>query len=612
MTQSSRTTLIVLCIGIAVGGGGMYLLYGTVASNESIEIAHTTVGSETSGLTPRIDDPSTQESYLPTSSDYQSAKSLKDPTLHQNSFERSLAIYSYVKSLSVDQITNALYTTTSEGQELSHRVKYELQTALVEKLAIVDPTTAVEFLIERQVTRNDPALMSMIRSLFTDLASSDLKKAIILANTLDAHVKSNAISSIYATQIGETLATYRQIAKELGDATIAVEFYLNSLEEQQFDDPQSTWDEVQTLLKSIDFIPSQALFNIAQQWYEKDGLSVIDEISTSSMNKNFTRGIMHHIFEQEADENPEYALQSAMKLPVDDRYSGIREIVARSWARSEPQAAYQAVSNIKHSGLRENLQLHVVNRWVQTEPRYVLNNLEIFPPNISEYATDEAIQAIARTSPKEAAELTLEHVHSPWNSSAVSYVMEEWVEQDEEGAINWVYNGTLNERTAYEWVDALTSNLVYSDPRRAFNLAVRQEIPAGGGFGGMYEIGLEVEVINQIARQNIDLAVELLPNVRKGKTRLRAYKSLGDRHIDQGDSKKAFDIGLQLPLSDQEEYFRSISTTWARVDPAGLLIGLKDFPTGKVRSSVALRMSSRRYRDNFTDDQLEVLQQYVD
>lgn len=612
MTQSSRTTLILFCIGIALGGGGMYLFYVTVASNESIEIAHTTVDPATNGLTPRSDFPFTHETYLPSSSDYHSANSLEDSTLHHNSFERSLAIYSYVESLSVDQITNALHTTTSEGQELSHRVKYELQTALVEKLVIVDPTAALEFLTEKLVTRNDTALMSMIRSLFTDLAQSDLKRAINIAKTLTTDVKSNAISGIFATQIGESLATYRQIAKELGDTSRGVEFYLDSLGTQQFDDPQSTWNEVETLLKSKDFITSRALFNIAQQWYEKDGLSMIDEISATSINKNFKLGIMHHIFEQEAKENPKYAFQSAMKLPVDDRYTGIREIVARSWARSDPQVAYHAVSNIKHSGLRENLQLHVVYRWAQTEPRYVLDNLEIFPPNITEYATDEAIQVIARTSPKEAAELTLEHVHSPWSSSAVSYVMEEWVEQDVDGAINWVYNGTLNEHSSYEWVDALTSNLVYSDPRRAFNFAVRQKIPEGGGFLGMYEIGLEVGVINQIARQNIDLAVELLPKVREGKTRLSAYKSIGDRHINQGDSNKAFDLGRQLPHSDQMEYFRSISWTWARVDPHGLVESIEDFPTAKIRTNVASRLlSSSSYRENFTDAQLQSLKQYL-
>lgn len=612
MTRSTITALILLCLGIALGSGGMYLFHVTIVSDETLEVVQTTVELETIGSITSGRHPLTRDTFLRSSNDYQSAKSLEDPTLHQNSFARSLAVYTYVDGLSEDQITSALETTTSEEQELSQRVRYEFQTALVEKLVIFNPTAALEFLIEHQVTRNDRTFLSSIESLFTDLASSDLKSAIILAKTLEADIKSNAISGIFATQVGESLATHQRIAKGLGDARQGDAFYLNSLGTQQFDDPQSTWNEVVILLRSKDFIPSRALINIAQQWYENDGLSMIDEISATSFNKNFERGIMHHIFEQEAEKSPEYAFQSAMKLPVDDRYTGIQEMVVSTWAKSDPQAAYEAVNSVKHSGQRRNLQLHVISRWARSKPRFVLENLEIFPPHIQEDATEAAIKFIARTSPREAAELTLKHVHSPWNSTLVSDVMDEWTEQDLETAINWVYNGPLNESVSYEWVDALTSHLVYSDPRRAFDLAVRQKIPEGGGFGGMYEIGLEVEVISQIARQNIDLAVELLPKVREGKTRLSAYKSIGNRHIGQGDSKQAFDLGLLLPFADQLEYFQSLSRTWARVDPHGLVESIEGFPTAKIRTNVASGLLSSGWsRRNFTDAQLESLKQYV-
>ena len=612
MTHSTRISLILLFIGIALGGGCMYLLHITVASNESTALPETTIELKKSGLTSRDAKPTTRETHLPSFRDYQSVKSLEDATLHYNSFARNLAIYSYVSGLSKEQITNELYATTSEGQELSHRVIAELQLALLEKLAIEDPPTTVEFLVELQDTRNDQAFMFMIQGLFADLASSDLESTISAANTLNVDAKRNAISGIFATLIGESLGTHLQIAKDLGDHTRGEDFYLASFATEHIADPRAVWNEVATLYKPSNTIHVKALSHIAQQWYEQVGLSVIEEILASSLSANSKPWYIQKIYERVMKDNPEQAFETAMKLPNNDRYNGIRTIIINSWAQSNPRAAYEAVSDLRHSGQREQLQRFAVSQWTRTEPRYVLENLEIFPPNIKQEATDDAIKVIARTSPKRAAELTLEHVHSPWNSSAVSYVMEEWVEQDVDGAINWVFDGPLHESISSEWVDELTSNLVYSNPRRAFDLAVRHRIPEGSGFGGMYEIGLELGVINQIARQNIDLAVELLPKVREGKTRLSAYKSIGDRHIDHGDSKKAFELGLLLPLSDQLEYFRSISSTWARVDPAGLLSTLKDFPTGEIRSSVASRMSSSWYRDNFTVDQLEVLQQYID
>lgn len=430
-----------------------------------------------------------------------------------------------------------------------------------------------------------------------------------VANTLNADTKRNAISGIFATQVGESLATLRRIAKELGDDTRGVDLYLASLANEHIADPRTIWKEVVPLYKPNNTIHVQALLHIVQQWYAQDGLRVVEEISATSLNENSKPWYIQKIYERVMKDNPHQAFKSAMKLPNDDRYNGIRTIIVNSWAKANPRAAYQAVSDISHSGQRKLLQGFVVTEWASTEPRYVVENLEMFPPNIKEDTAEVAIQFLARTSPKDAAELALEHVHSPWNSSAVSYVIEEWVEQDEEGAINWVFNGPLNESNSYEWVDALTSNLVYSNPRRVFDLALQHQLPKGGGVGGMYETGLEVGVINHIALQNIDLAVELLPKVREGETRTKAYISVGTNHIHKGDSTKAFDLGLQLPNADQLKYFQSVSATWARVDPAGLLSALKDFPTPKIRSSVASRLSSSWHRENFSDAQLQSLKQ---
>lgn len=168
MTRSTITALILLCMGIALGGGGMYLLYVTIVSNKADEIAYTSVELETSGLTSSSDYPLTYETHLPSFSDDLPVKSLEDPTLHHNAFEHSLAIYSYVSGLSEDQITRELYATTSEELEQSHCVRTELQLALLEKLALENPVATAELLVELQDTRNDLAFMSMIQEVFKD------------------------------------------------------------------------------------------------------------------------------------------------------------------------------------------------------------------------------------------------------------------------------------------------------------------------------------------------------------------------------------------------------------------------------------------------------------
>ena len=49
----------------------------------------------------------------------------------------------------------------------------------------------------------------------------------------------------------------------------------------------------------------------------------------------------------------------------------------------------------------------------------------------------------------------------------------------------------MSEENRYNWARALTSNLVISDPRRAFDFAVKQQIPEDTNFKGE---GLEARV----------------------------------------------------------------------------------------------------------------------
>ena len=448
--------------------------------------------------------------------------------------------------------------------------------------------------------------------MFSDWASKDLKSAINVAKTLDFDAKSNALTGILAAQIDKPLKTHQQIAKELGDEKRAVDSYVESLATRRIDDAKVIWDEIITLIDSNNYRHSRVLLNITRQWYVQDGLSILDEINESSLDTNLKSGSIRQTLQLAAKENPEQAFQYALNVPSQDRFFQPLRSVVSTWSMSDPQAAYQAVSNIEKSGQREQLQRTVASTWARNEPRHVLENLENFPPNIQGYARMDAILAVALTSAKEAAELALEHGDDERVRGLLpSQVMREWVSQDIESAVNWVFNGPVSADKRYDWVSALSSALVPSDPRRAFDLALKQKIPEDGGSMGMYATGIEAGVIRQIAYLDLELAVELLPQVREGRTRTSAYESLATIYINNGDTKTAFNLGLELPDADQTEYFQNISNTWVRVDPAGFVETLKDFPTEEIRSNIASTLTQSWYRDNFTEDQIEVLKQFL-
>ena len=631
MKRSLSLTFALFFGGVVFGGGGAYLVSLNLSTNGSSETEPTVANPKAENLLSPDKSQSNQESSLQRSNKNQIRAMLENPTLHSNSFERRHTIYSYVAGLSEQELSIELQKYSSGSLELSYRVQDELQTALVKRLAIVNPEAALNFAI----THREPALDSrwsgqgswyswsqpsgetevpllpLVQSVFTDWALSDLDGAISKAKTLNLDVRNNALAGIFNAQSGQSLATHRRIGKELGAEEFALDLFLNSLTTEQVEDPKAVWHEVVKLIDTNNFNHSIALDSIAQQWYQQDGFSVLDEISASKLDENLKTRTISHLLNLASEENPEQAFQYALTIPSEGFYSGPLNGVVSTWSASDPEAAYQAVSNIEKSGQREQARHNIVSIWAVNEPRYILENIDRFPPSLQTSARQQAIGTIASTSPKEAAELALEQGSGAFESYLPSEVMRFWIEQDVEAAVNWVYNGPVAEEKQYNWVRALTSNLANSDPRRAFDLALKQAIPKGGSFMGMNQTGLEADVIGQLAYQNLELATELLSKVREGNTKSNAFSSVGGRYIDQGDSKKAFDLGLQLPDKQQAQYFQSISYSWARIDPEGFVESIENIPTAELRSSLARSMMSQWARRNFTNEQLAVLKEYL-
>lgn len=630
MKKSLITSILFLSSGIVIGSGGMYLVHISNTANDTSAVAD-------NGIANRANQPPLGDDYelIGESNEHivineESVASIEDPSLHKDAFQRRLAIYTHVAGLSVPELTSELEEISTGTQKYSHHVRDELQAALVERLVIIKPETAVRFAVAQKVpepdwitqrygspyplTEDEPPDMPVLRSVFSDWALSDLKSAIRGAKSLGTDAKSNALEGILASQAGQSLTTHRQIARELGDEERGVDFYVQAFSIGQIEDPEAAWDEVTALLEPDNYRRSQPLLNIASEWFKQDGFNVLEEINQSAVDTNIKTGVIQQLLWQAAEDNPEQAFQFALKMPSEGGYNLSLTRVVMTWSESDPQAALQAVNNIEQSGLREQLQYIPARSWTRKEPRYVLENLDLFPTSHQDNVRRDAIRSIARDSPKEAAELVLEMTEDMMVGSIANDIIRAWVEQDVEAAVNWVYNGPGSEESQSSWVSALAVSLVNSDPRRAFDLAIKQELPEGSSFIGMGSYqppGLEAEVIRQIARQDLDLAVELLPRVRDGITKTAAYSSVGDRYIDEGQASKALELGLKLTNEDQLKYFEGIANLWARIDPAGLVESIEQFPSEKIRSSIASVLSNRWIRENFTEEQFDTLKQYL-
>lgn len=563
------------------------------------------------------------------SSNSQSRFAINNPSFEKDSFHRKLTIYSYVAGLSELQVAEELQRSVNLQAELSRRVLMEIQIALIERLATLNASSAMEFVTEQKdlgrdfVTLNSwgvqlsdsrgitTSSMRFVESVFKEWALRDRVSAIQNAKSLKADVKKNALAGILSSLTGEPLLTYRGIANELGDEETGLDFYVSSFSTKRVDDVKAVWEEIATLIEPYNNNHLEAMANVMKQWFEQDGVSVLDQVRASAMHEDVKDSAISSLLWMAAEENPHQAFQYAQNMPNQGMYSLPLSTVVSVWAESDPQAAYQAATGVEQSGRRESLQRQVVSVWAVKEPFYFLENSESFPPQIRDLGSASALESIARTSPQEAAEIAYKQIEGSFGalSYVPSQILRHWINQDAEAAIQWVVNGPVSEEKRQTWVSALTMNLVYTDPRRAFDIALAQ--PIAENTEGMYTPALEGPIIGQIVMQDFDLAVELLPKVREGSSRSQAYTSVGNKYINLGQSSKAVDLGLKLSADEQAEYFQSIAFTWASTDANGFVESFKNIPTNEIRSNIAKTLTSQWMKDNFTEAQLEVLKSYL-
>ncbi len=632
MKKTVAIPLILLTSGILLGGGGTYFVHLATSTNGGSDPSQSDHAQQTGGasssMDTEIDDLQDTASVAATDS----SGALENPSLHKIAFQRKLAVYSYVAGLSEPQISAELDRTLDSESTLSPLVVTELQTALIERLALLNPVAALEHSIDINdlgadfVIRNpldnqsyssistENERMPFVQSVFKDWALSDLDDAVENAKSLSEEARMNALAGILTTLSGEPLTKHRDIAKALGDEDQGIDAYVMSFRTATVADPKSKWTELLRLVKPDHRFKTQILGNVAEQWYEKEGLRILDQINATSLDENRKRHLVSRVLGLAATNNPQEAFQYAQTLPTERGYSSSLYTVVNVWAESDPQAAYQAVTRVEQSRERERLQGRVVETWASNEPYYYLENSDKFPSHTREMGISSALETIAQTSPQEAAELALEQKEEGFMSSLSfvlpGVVLDHWVEQDVEAAVNWVLNGPIPDEKRYSWVRALATNLVYSDPRRAFEIALKQPKPEGGIES--FLPGIEAEIFDQIIYHDLDLAIELLPKVPEGTSRIAAYSSLGSEYIEQGDSKKAINLGLQLPTEEQASYFEGLIFTWTRIDPSGLVESIKELPTPELRSSLAQQLTTPWRKDDFTDAQLEELKQYID
>ncbi|MDE0645499.1 MAG: hypothetical protein OXH84_04580 [Gammaproteobacteria bacterium] len=345
-------------------------------------------------------------------------------------------------------------------------------------------------------------------------------------------------------------------------------------------DFQSAWealiqDEVP------DSVQIKELLTIAEKWIETNGLIGIDRIKDGIPNPDVKELVLVSLLYKSAQNDSSTAFDYVLSL-VGGNDTYIAVSFFELWARVAPQETLDAVSNIKDEELRSQILTSISEILATLDPHSALAKVETLPRELQEQARYEALVNLAHNEPREVLPL-LSTIENPLTRRSVTFtVVNSWAGTEPLVALDWVLRDSWVEdpEIRESLVGTVLLRLSSSDPELAMTKALEQPM-------GENQLGIELGLIETYAYHGIDTALNLLPRVREGQTRLRAYQIVGNVMLESNNVKQAYELGSDLSEAQRTQYERNITARWANSDPDSVQEFINELSSDELKSHAA-------------------------
>lgn len=605
LARFSTVVALAFLLGVAISSTVYWLLMDTGNLNQLDDVAPVTSPSNQSPIH-RGQDSST---LLANSSEElaSNVQDLRDLTGIKSQFERDIALRSYLAKLDEAQVSDLL----TQSQDASwDEVSRELMT-VVQRLADLNPKLALSRALAMDPRGGGRSLVPIV---FREWAHANLDEAIEHAKTMEGWEKTQAFSTIVHERTDLSEDTLLAMGRDFGLEQVVRGVIVNRKIEEAIEDPERAWNDL-VIVYQNDFDYGWRISRVAWAWVETSGLGVLDQVQGSLTNEDTRRSVVHDILVNTAKSDPAGAFKYALTVENDYKNSIIRS-VSRIWARSDPRAALSAASEIAKESARVVAEETVVSTWAENDPQKVLQSIEALPEHLREAALTNALRSYARSAPEEAAQMIAAMESGTMKSSGARTVVSTWAYQNHSAALEWILNEPGIEEIRTDLVRLMIYILAQSDSQLAFDVALVQPIENEGSGMGMFGydegVGMEAGVISSIVYSDMDKALELLPQVREGITRLVAFQSIASALLSGGEVDRAFGVVRQVPDSDREKFEMVLASTWAGLDPVGMLNSMDRMTSNKTRSRAAMMLiASNSFEKELTNEQLDQARKYL-
>ena len=516
----------------------------------------------------------------------------------ESDFSRSVALLTMLEHANEAQVLELLEQSKSIANPDR---RLSTQSDILRRLAILDPVQTMTHATQVAWNRRAP----LVRAIFGEWVYTDFEAAVAQARELVDSDKRIALEVILKSQSDWSEREALDFSREFGLESLALDVLEQANVAIAMDDPEVAWNAILNDSRTDDE-QKEALSDILEYWVMREGADVVSQIEESISHIGFAGNILSSALKLLTEHAPQDTFELARNL--DDTISEIALTrVAFEWADFDPRATFGAISTIDDGVLRNGLTAMTAHIWASANPRELLENLSDFPENLQDRTRGSALSNLAEESPLEAAQLMLEVPNGVeeygWG------VIKGWSRQDALGALDWILSRSQEEQE--HLLAGALYDVVQQDPQRALETALSVPVLT-------YSFGLEQQVINLVAKVDVDQAIAMLPRVRDhAHTKVFANADVARELIEHNQPLRALKLGLELPEALQRNFFLNFFGDWLRKDIVGMYQSLEELPSAELRSQAAREiltysvLDAYRPHRYFSDEQLQEIESHL-
>ncbi len=511
--------------------------------------------------------------------------------LAPSAFERTEALYSLLHSADEKLLTTLLHQSVNIRSEA---LQHTTQIAIIQRFTTLDPQLTLVVIDDSPSHRHN----SLISTVFNEWSLIEFDEAIAHAKTLGESKKLAALQGILGSQENFSISRKEEIASQLAIDLNVFELTVSS---------NSIAAEWQYLLDDelSNLAQASQLIQLAQKWVDQFGLEAMTQIDITLNDPILKKSVMGAVLQRALLVDSDATLQHALGLEGELREL-VLETIARAWVSIGPHEAMESIYAIESHRDRRQMLDYFVTTWANFDPQGMFENFNLVPENLRSYAEEQAIRAIAKTTPELAFQFLTNVSNEHLKFDLTMEIATSWSDQNAVAALDWALAHEFSNSALTRLVlDMVLRRVAAENPSLALQTALDQPTDMMG-------LGFEATVVEEVARTDVELAIAMLSQVRDGFTKSSSYVAVGKALIRNGETDRALEFAQQLPEESRDLYYSLLVNQWAYSDPKSLVPMLDELPSTEAKYTAAMDLTRHNVGTNIlTKEQMSVVRSFL-